>query len=288
MSASHEPYEDPQESGSGTARSSESLEKALLDATVQGVKVIKGKGGPGSEEPESWREVGPIINRHLRKLAVGLTGLISDTVDATRSVLQGIKNFVRGTGELPGAAADRLRRTRAEVQADEDSKQAVLLDAAKRAAALPPGAAARALPPTRSAAEVLQDIAAKIEDLRIKGFDARLVPISPDEFAIVLVREGAGDAAVEFARYKLNEARTVPGSSPEQQSILVLQLPAVERAALEKLRIRHLGRLLQWTPFDLSTSLEADGMSHESAENLVATVRHRLQARGLDLPPDAP
>jgi hypothetical protein len=84
---------------------------------------IKLRGAPkdtGEPTPATWGAVWAQMNEHLRRIAVGSTGVIAE-------VLEGGIRIVRGISSLPGAVSDRIRGAHGKADAVEEQRQAEVL-----------------------------------------------------------------------------------------------------------------------------------------------------------------
>ena len=168
-------------------------EQAPVSVDLYGVKVQSKPAGPeGGEQPETWGEVWQGVQRHLRKICTDLFGLVADGFDTGRSVLQGVGNFFKGIGSLPGAAAKRIEG--AHDKADRREARRQELQQAKAGPALPAAAAAH------PAAERLLT---KLAELQARGLAAELVEVSPGVWVVVLVRPELRENAVALGAQAL-------------------------------------------------------------------------------------
>jgi hypothetical protein len=103
-------------SGSKDAGAEHQAPRIQLDA--YGIKASVSPSGRSDEDPSSWRHVAESINADLRGITSGIFKFLNATVKSATAI-------VRGIGDLPGAAASRIKGAHRKADELESSRQEV-------------------------------------------------------------------------------------------------------------------------------------------------------------------
>ena len=218
---------DPEEGWSSEGEQADEQDRDGLAVDVYGVKG-RSKLPPiqGGEQPESLRDLGRRVWRSLLKVCNDAVGLLADTFDAGRSVVQGIGGFFKGLGTLPGAAAKWIAQGREQADKAEAKKQ---LEHQSRPALAAPGPAS-----LQAAHEIEKRLLAKLAELREMGVGVELVQRG-DAWVVALVLPEQRDAAVILGAQELAVAEAVQRIESQARPAVELLTRSLEKAtALSK------------------------------------------------------
>ncbi len=94
-------------------------EKPVIQIDAYGVKTRFTASDLDASSPATWREAWERVNRHLKRIAVGIPGLVDDTVS-------GIRSLIRGIAGIPSAIKTRIEGAHIEADRRELSAQTAL------------------------------------------------------------------------------------------------------------------------------------------------------------------
>jgi hypothetical protein len=136
--------------------------------------------GPGGESPDGWREVWKSIQRNLKAISANLVGVIADTLDAARALLQGLA----GKGGAVGAVTSEVTKP------DDVSELIASANEEVRQRALAAKSATRP-----SILEVQQQLTTIAEKAKRRGGVVVLERVGADRYRVLIVTPSGIDAA---------------------------------------------------------------------------------------------
>jgi hypothetical protein len=104
-----------------------------LCVDVHGLRVSLSPG-KGGQRPKTWKDVWDGVQQHLKRICIDVPGVLADTFDSGRAVVQGIGNAAKGAASLPSEVMKRIRRGRGRAMAREDQLSAATTDGASPSA----------------------------------------------------------------------------------------------------------------------------------------------------------
>lgn len=137
---------------------------------------VKGGNEVRMEDPPDWKTVWTRVQRHLRRIAVDLPGVVADFLSASRSALS-------GASKVPAALAARIERGRQLADAIEEKKAAKVQD---------DPASMRLLP-----SDPLEE---SLERIRALGFSGDVVIGKGGAVVVTLVRPGLSNVAAKYGQ----------------------------------------------------------------------------------------
>ncbi len=155
-----------------------------IQVDVYGIKASIQPTSGDENEPRSWRAVAQAINADLRSITVGIFRLLKVTLHSSI-------NLVRGIGEIPGAAAERIKGAHSRADEAEHVRQL---------------AAPSSVEPSTSGKEsALQQVKAILDRKQVQGMTVRTY--SDGQRIVICVVKPTDEAAVEeIARASLAAA----------------------------------------------------------------------------------
>jgi hypothetical protein len=176
-------------------------------AEAYGVKIdLKSRPADlGEEVPSRWRDVPGLLNKHLMRLAVAPTRLITE-------LLEGATRLVRGLSRIPDSVAKRMERAHAEADASERERQHVARERKNpQFAPTPaPNLLTSEVPNDEGVEAALAKIQAVLQKYKARGFDAYIM-FGPDGKPIIVCGTPPGsETQIVEAIEKIKELQNAP------------------------------------------------------------------------------